>query len=638
MSDFKLVPINKLHAEARRSDKSVMIMTEGGVEAADTEEINDAIIAAFGSLTNGQKDQLRGSINAERQVVYNVKEYGALGDGVTNDTAGIQAAIDAASSAGGGIVVMPSGTYRYGSQSNGGGQLAGIIMKSHVTLRGEGIGSTIVKPLDSNSGLSVSSIGSLYNQTDITIEDLEVDGNKSVITSGGECEGINPKNPTRLTIRNVYVHDTPDDGIDIDGCSDVLIENCIVKDCDGNGIYPSGYTGKIVVRACTVDGNAIARINGTPGVDWNSVGGIVTGYQGSGGYMVVDGCRMRNNARNLTVYDAGNVTVSNCWFYQDRSFLFGSTGQAPCLFATGGFVRVDNCVFDYGSNNVGVNISAGSAFVNGCTFLGAGRGVYIDNPGVGTSISDSYFNQPDIVHIYIYQSAQKISIVDNWIHGAIRADSGGSRANAGGLISGNYFKNVGDMLYEENSGAVWDITNNVSEGQIRIWIGTVNMTGNRLAGSTSLYTSGNTVRGNMLNTMLLGGGTGNIIENNHIAGAITYSGGSTKTNNRWNNNTGAGGLANNTTEVSGAVTLDSNTTDRLTYTGSGNVWTAAPVSGNAGKAHRISNRGSGSITLNRAGADNLYVLGTGVATSATISAGQQATMENDGTYWVVKIY
>lgn len=43
--------------------------------------------------------------------VFNVKSYGAVGDGATNDAAAIQSAIDAASSAGGGMVYIAGGTY-----------------------------------------------------------------------------------------------------------------------------------------------------------------------------------------------------------------------------------------------------------------------------------------------------------------------------------------------------------------------------------------------------------------------------------------------------------------------------------------------------------------------------------------------
>lgn len=54
--------------------------------------------------------------------VFNVKDFGALGDGTTEDTDAIQAAIDAAIAAGGGRVVFPDGTYLTG-RLNGGSNL-----------------------------------------------------------------------------------------------------------------------------------------------------------------------------------------------------------------------------------------------------------------------------------------------------------------------------------------------------------------------------------------------------------------------------------------------------------------------------------------------------------------------------------
>lgn len=62
---------------------------------------------------------------------YNVMDYGAVGDGVTDDTAAIQAAIDAAFAAGGGIVCFPVARY----------MTTGVLSLSHgVSLNGEALG------------------------------------------------------------------------------------------------------------------------------------------------------------------------------------------------------------------------------------------------------------------------------------------------------------------------------------------------------------------------------------------------------------------------------------------------------------------------------------------------------------------
>ena len=64
-------------------------------------------------------DQLPG--DARR---FNVRDYGATGDGVHLDMPAIQAAVDAACAAGGGIVLLPPGVYRTGTvRLNSGVQL-----------------------------------------------------------------------------------------------------------------------------------------------------------------------------------------------------------------------------------------------------------------------------------------------------------------------------------------------------------------------------------------------------------------------------------------------------------------------------------------------------------------------------------
>ena len=72
---------------------------------------------------------------ADRAVAtaYDVRQYGARGDGIALDTAAVNAAIAAASAAGGGTVVFPAGTYSCHS----------VHLQSHVTLRLDA-GATLV--------------------------------------------------------------------------------------------------------------------------------------------------------------------------------------------------------------------------------------------------------------------------------------------------------------------------------------------------------------------------------------------------------------------------------------------------------------------------------------------------------------
>ena len=67
-------------------------------------------------------------------------------------------------------------------------------------------------------------------------------------------------------------------------------------------------------------------------------------------------------------------------------------------------------------------------------------------------------------------------------------------------------------------------------------------------------------------------------------------------------------------------------------TGAAATWTLPALANNTGLTYRIKNRGTGAITLQCAGADQIYA--TSAAASISIAAGDSATVTNDGTYWL----
>jgi hypothetical protein len=62
------------------------------------------------------------------------------------------------------------------------------------------------------------------------------------------------------------------------------------------------------------------------------------------------------------------------------------------------------------------------------------------------------------------------------------------------------------------------------------------------------------------------------------------------------------------------------------------VWTLPAVADNAGMELVLKNRGTVSITVQRAGSDNIY--DTGIVVSVTLAAGASMQLLCDGTYWL----
>jgi len=98
------------------------------------------------------------------QKTFNVKEFGAKGDGVANDTVAIRAALAAAGRNGGGIVFLPWGTYRLTNY---------FVIPERTVLRGEGRDCTVLQwPVDEPKTLADFSPGAAYGVARYAVEDL----------------------------------------------------------------------------------------------------------------------------------------------------------------------------------------------------------------------------------------------------------------------------------------------------------------------------------------------------------------------------------------------------------------------------------------------------------------------------------
>lgn len=138
-------------------------------------------------------------------IVYNVKDapYSAVGNGVADDTAAIQDALDDAEAAGGGVVYLPTGVY--GVLGDGTASHGAVQIGDNVTIMGDGIGATEIFLLAAQSGDDLSGIirtPSAVQTRNVSIKSLTINGNLAAVTDRiiGLYTGVSPSKRARVAV------------------------------------------------------------------------------------------------------------------------------------------------------------------------------------------------------------------------------------------------------------------------------------------------------------------------------------------------------------------------------------------------------------------------------------------------------
>jgi len=292
------------------------------------------------------------SVSAQKPF-YNILDYGAVGDGQTNNTKAINKAIDTATKNGGGTVYFPAGDYLSFT----------IRMKSNITLYLDQ-GAVLIGDKEVNGvGYDLPEKGKWYSKFqdfghsfwknsliygeglhDIAIigngmiwgkglytydqPDIKGSGNKaiglkncfnvtikdiSILHGGHFC--ILATGVDNLTIDNVQA-DADRDAFDIDACKNIRISNCNINSPTDDGLclkssFALGYaraTENVTITNCHVYGyDHGTMMDGTfktdfkdeqPGARHSITGRLKLGTESNGGFK--------------------NITVSNCVFERSR--------------------------------------------------------------------------------------------------------------------------------------------------------------------------------------------------------------------------------------------------------------------------------------------------------------------------------
>lgn len=308
----------------------------------------------------------------------NVKNsaYGAKLDGVTDDTAAVQAAINALSTFGGGTVAIPAGTCVL---TPTGSPAVALSIPSNIRLAGAGRNATILKKggngtLISMSGPSTDTTGATHCRFS-AIEALGINGN------GKTGVALQLYYADNLLFRDLVITSNSDLTIDTAEFWDSRFENCAFVSCTGtagsatqpvmwlrNSAAASGFgnsagnTNQIHLRNCRFEAFGTGALWITQGAGNSS---------NPNGFYVTD-CKFEGDAMNGGPYISTDSTTKACLFEHLYVYAGGfasgfSTAQTLISLFGGGHALRDVAIGNGSAANVASGVLAHA--VGGATIV-----------------------------------------------------------------------------------------------------------------------------------------------------------------------------------------------------------------------------------------------------------------------------
>jgi hypothetical protein len=396
----------------RDRDGSRVNVTEHSQYATSNEKI--AIVNSSGVITSinpgsasitinyrGMTQKITVSVK-DRPLLVNVKDYGAKGDGLINDTTPFQDAIDDLYQEGGGDVFVPNGTYIVNS----------IFLKPNVNLIGESRDRVIVKLADD----APDGYRRVINMNhDTKIQNITCDGNFQKHVNGVEhMHCIFAYDKKNILIDNNRLKNAVGDGISVSGSLKtskyVTISNNIVEENQRSQIVIEQ------VNHLRIYNNTISSVTGRPGIHfepWEKMQYYDTKIKGNtittntDGYAVLlTGAEFDNSGKAGRGYLFHGIE-----FYQNK--LNSPLGLLRIIDTSGAKVH-DNIL---NVRNVHVWRKNENVNIYGNTITGD---VGIDIEGgwkgklksSGTRVYDNFFTTTN-EGLIIHEGAEKISIDNN---------------------------------------------------------------------------------------------------------------------------------------------------------------------------------------------------------------------------------
>jgi polygalacturonase len=344
------------------------------------------IAVVLGGLSLSAADTNPPAAAMGSRVFLNVRDSGARADGKIKDTAAFQKALDACATNGGGTVMVPAGNYLIGSiviganttlQLERNADLCGspdIADYPMVRTRWEGEFVQAHRALisaENVANLTIQGSGNIFGPPSALSRLrnprgpvlIELTGCTNVVLDGFTTQyqqlwSIHPLLCRNVTARNLIIRsvNTNGDGLDVDSCSDVLIERCNIDTGDDAISLKSGRgmeavrlarpTQNVVIRDCTLVSSQF--------------GGIGIGTEMSGGIrdVRIENCTISGHQNGIFIKSRDgrgsymeNITGENLVVNNSPTFLGinllnkGIQASEPVTGAAEKWARVQNISF-----------------------------------------------------------------------------------------------------------------------------------------------------------------------------------------------------------------------------------------------------------------------------------------------------
>jgi hypothetical protein len=295
------------------------------------------------------------------------QDYGAVGNGVADDTAALQAALTAAGTAG--TLYIPAATYAISSA---------LAVPSSVVVLGAGVNSTVIKQTSTTAnGLSIPSA------TAVKISELQVYGPSSGTGIGISISG----SPTSYVyLRNVRVAHFGSDGINVVDPIISRFDDVVSASNGGHGFNVGGSPAGSGGTSCSF--TACYGLSNTQAgfylnnLQYSNLSGCGSDSNGTGYYLnaclnvALTGCGAESNLVNTAPYvgngfvingGSGNSVIS-AFVYQNPAISYWVTGNATKILLSG---CSDNGPVGSPTNSIQIDSNSSAVVVAPVTVSGA---------------------------------------------------------------------------------------------------------------------------------------------------------------------------------------------------------------------------------------------------------------------------